>query len=487
MGVVYLAQHRHLGREAAVKVLLPELSANEQVVRRFFTEAKATARILHPGIVEIFDCDITPGGQAYIVMEYLQGESLRARLLRVGDFGGDALQAVRIAGQVAAALTAAHAHGIVHRDLKPDNVFLTPGPQAHEALVKLLDFGIAKLISEKSESSTRSGIVLGTPLYMSPEQCRGARLVDHRTDIYSLGCVLFELLAGHPPFVREGSGDLLIAHATEPPPVLHEVRPEVAPELSRLVARMLRKNADERPRTMSEVEAALLQFGAHGDAGSRPATSKPPTPRSPADRGRPAPGVVRATTLGAAATESQKSKRHGAKRVLQVAFVLAVVGAAADGAGLFKERGPIAARGLEDTGGGGNAAPAAGVAVVPPPASRLAAAPPQSQAQPRTVEPRAIELTSDPVGAEVWVGREETSRGRTPFAIRSPDGEAVDLVVKKPGYADARVTLLPGAREPRHVTLDRLRRLTKSPEQSHQAGKARSPASSASSFRAVGD
>src|SRR5262249_53040048 len=175
MGEVYLARHRHIGRDAAIKVLLPELSQNEDVVARFFTEARATAAIRHPGIVEILDCDVHKSGRAYIVMEFLEGENLAERLERAGSFARDLPGAGSILAQVASALAAAHAKGIVHRDLKPDNIFLTGTVAAGGApSVKILDFGIAKLVVDDGEgrNKTRTGSLLGTPTYMSPEQCR---------------------------------------------------------------------------------------------------------------------------------------------------------------------------------------------------------------------------------------------------------------------------------------------------------------------------
>ena len=144
MGQVYLAEHQRIARRAAVKVLLPELSANESVVERFFTEARATSLIRHPGIVEVLDCDVLDG-QAYIVMEYLEGESLADYLTRVGRLQGDLAFALAVVGQVADAVGAAHASGIVHRDLKPDNIFLCASARSGRVVPKVLDFGIAKL------------------------------------------------------------------------------------------------------------------------------------------------------------------------------------------------------------------------------------------------------------------------------------------------------------------------------------------------------
>ncbi|MEA2698753.1 MAG: eukaryotic-like serine/threonine-protein kinase [Myxococcales bacterium] len=275
MGEVYLARHVHIGRQAAIKMLLPELTANQDVVRRFFTEARATGLLRHPNVVEILDCDVHPSGRAYIVMEYLQGESLGQCLARIGSFQRQPAAALAIAGQVADALVAAHAKGIVHRDLKPDNVFLSWPPDDRQSLnVKVLDFGIAKLIGADdggaASAKTRTGSLLGTPCYMSPEQCRGAGLIDHRTDIYSLGCILFELLSGRPPFVRAGAGEMIAAHLSEEPPVLATLVPTVAAAVNDLVMRMLAKPLDARPQSMVEVvrqiESLLgipcAQFGA---------------------------------------------------------------------------------------------------------------------------------------------------------------------------------------------------------------------------------
>jgi serine/threonine-protein kinase len=260
MGVVYLARHRHIGRDAAIKVLLPELTKNEDIVARFLTEARATAAIRHPGIVEILDCDIDPTGRAYIVMEYLRGESLANCLARARRSLSSLPTVVSIGSQVASALSAAHERGIVHRDLKPDNLFLaTDGSARTPVVIKILDFGIAKLVSSNGGDAhkTRTGSMLGTPAYMSPEQARDASSIDDRADIYALGCILFEMVAGRPPFVRPGAGEVMIAHVIEPPPRLSSLVPEVEPPLESLVSQMLEKDPAARPQTMSEVQSRL--------------------------------------------------------------------------------------------------------------------------------------------------------------------------------------------------------------------------------------
>jgi serine/threonine-protein kinase len=271
MGQVYLAQHLRIARRAAIKVLLPELSTNEAVVERFFTEARATSVIRHPGIVEVFDCDMADG-QGFIVMEYLEGESLAAYLGRARGPLGDLPFALAVTAQVASAVGAAHHRGIVHRDLKPDNVFLavfpnddgTPVPR-----VKVLDFGIAKLAPQGGGPQTRTGALLGTPAYMSPEQCRGGnRAVDERSDVYSLGCICYEMLCGQPPFVRDGMGDLIVAHVSESPQPVRAIAPGIPSPVEALVMRMLAKDPDQRPASMeavtSEVTNCLASIGLSG-------------------------------------------------------------------------------------------------------------------------------------------------------------------------------------------------------------------------------
>jgi serine/threonine-protein kinase len=258
---VYAAEHTLLGRPAAIKVLLPELSRNQDMVHRFFNEARAATAIRHPGIVEIYDFGWMPDGAAYIVMELLEGEPLSKRHQR-GRLRWQA--AIGIARQIAGALAAAHAKGIVHRDLKPDNVFLVrdaevPGGER----IKLLDFGIAKL-DRLAPSGPRSGgaaltvdgAVIGTPSYMAPEQCRGVA-VDHRVDLYSLGCVVFELCSGRPPFVGEGTGDVLAAHIHLAPPTLSAVGVEAPYAVEQLVQRLLAKLPAARVQTADALIRAI--------------------------------------------------------------------------------------------------------------------------------------------------------------------------------------------------------------------------------------
>ncbi len=256
MGMVYLAEHVTLGRRAAIKVLQPALSARSDVVHRFFNEARAATAIPDPGIVQVFDFGRDPQG-AYIVMELLDGEPLDARLERRGRLAPD--EAMRIVRQVASTLGAAHRCGIVHRDLKPENIFLVRDPEvASGERAKILDFGIAKLASDDTAAArTQLGTIMGTPAYMSPEQCRGTGEIDARSDIYSLGCVLFHLLTGTPPFTGEGMGDVIAKHLREAPPAPSQYVPGIPAALDAHVLRCLRKAPGERPSTMADVVSEL--------------------------------------------------------------------------------------------------------------------------------------------------------------------------------------------------------------------------------------
>ncbi len=256
MGAVYVGTHTALGRRSAIKVLLPEMSRDEGIVQRFFNEAKAASSIDHPGIIEIFDYGRSDDGSAYIVMELLDGESLADRLKKQPKLHPDA--AISIARQVAGALAAAHAVSIVHRDLKPDNVFLVRDPELPGGeRIKLLDFGIAKLAADRDAALTQTGALMGTPYYMSPEQCRGAKLVDARSDLYSLGCMLFQMLAGVVPFTGEGIGEIIAAHIHVEPPAIQRSAPLISDELAELIAKLLAKSPAERPQTADDLIATL--------------------------------------------------------------------------------------------------------------------------------------------------------------------------------------------------------------------------------------
>jgi serine/threonine protein kinase len=258
MGAVFLGEHTLIGRRAAIKVLHRHRSSQRESIERFFTEARATSAVEDPGIVQIYDFGVTSSGTAYLVMEYLDGEALSARLRRLRRLAPH--DAVRITRQIAGSLASAHALGIVHRDLKPENLFMVRDGEASAGeRPKILDFGIAKLGDEArrhSQHRTRTGAVMGTPAYMSPEQCNDTGKIDQRTDVYSLGCVLFHLLTGRPPFDVQGTGEMIAAHLKEAAPRPSHIAPHVPASVDPLVARCLAKRPEDRFSSMTELQRA---------------------------------------------------------------------------------------------------------------------------------------------------------------------------------------------------------------------------------------
>jgi serine/threonine-protein kinase len=406
MGVVYAAEHTLLGRPAAVKLLLPELSRKQEIVQRFFNEARAATAIRHPGIVEVYDFGWTAeDGSAYIVMELLQGETLRARRERGAMAWGAALAVTR---QIAGALGAAHAKGIVHRDLKPDNVFLVLDPEVPGGeRIKLLDFGIAKLAgSAAGQNMTRTGAVIGTPTYMAPEQCRGVA-VDSRADLYSLGCILFELCSGRPPFVGEGEGDVLAAHIHMPPPALGTIARGVPGEVEALVGRLLVKPPLERVQTAEEVIRQIDAVSASmsgprtvfphepsAAAAPRPVFPHEPSAAAAKPLAAPAVGTIYAdTTLSSAVSSHGLPARRPPRRRAAVlgiaggalAIAAAVVAIAASGGD--DGAATVAAAPNETAEAGSSEAPLPTPAPATPP-STPEARPSTPEAQPSTPEAR---------------------------------------------------------------------------------------------------
>ncbi|HOU89841.1 MAG TPA: protein kinase [Polyangiaceae bacterium] len=260
MGTVWRATHLFLRQEVAVKLILPELADSEAARLRFDAEAKAAAALRSRFVVQIFDSGITDDGVPYLVMEYLTGESLEARVDREGPLPLE--QAVRVIGQVARGLARAHAQGIVHRDLKPANVYLAQTEDGEE-VAKILDFGIAKVQrGGTSISATATGAVVGTPLFMSPEQARGSKEVDPRSDLYSLGMVAYWALTGRYAFGGEALGELIIAICTHPLPSLVAARPGLPAALDPWFARACAREPGARFASADALVDALVEASA---------------------------------------------------------------------------------------------------------------------------------------------------------------------------------------------------------------------------------
>ena len=514
MGEVYLAEHRRIGRRAAIKFLLPALTRDADVVTRFFNEARATSLIRHPGIVEIYDCDVVDE-QAYIVMEYLEGESLAAALRRTGGLAHEPVTIAAIVGQIASALAAAHRKEIIHRDLKPENVFLSVEESSRAPfVVKILDFGIAKLAAPGGGgSNTRTGGLLGTPIYMSPEQCRGVSTIDRRTDVYALGCLMFELATGRHVFVKDASGDLLVAHIIETPPRVSSIRPEIPGWMDELVAKMLSKSPDDRPSSMDEVVAEMEVFLRVGQsefsskvlatgALGRIATARkrssapeafsetpPPTPSVPplysrgavtipAPQGPPASALPSAPLPGflAGGTQLLPSGPSHDSTFRRSASEL-VVDPPAEDLPPKRKRSvlPVAVAGMALVGVAAwlllpgkpmrrPRAPAVDPqAAVDPPApvpTPPAPAAPAPAGDDRPAKPTAatIRIVSSPAGAQLWLGDESTPRGQTPLDLVVPrDVTGLRALLKADGYRDAPISIDPARAGPLRVELEKVK------------------------------
>jgi serine/threonine-protein kinase len=418
MGVVYEAVNDAIERRVAIKVLHPEYAKNAEVTARFFNEARAVNRIEHPGLVQISDYAQLPDGTVYIVMEFLRGESLASRLQRGRLQLGSALL---IAWQIADALSAAHSKSIVHRDLKPDNVMLivdTVAPSGERA--KLLDFGIAKLAEAATtgQVKTRTNMLMGTPRYMAPEQCRGARETDDKADVYALGTMLYEMISGRTPFDGEGHGEIIAMHIYETPPPIQSLIADLSADVAALVHRLLTKDKDQRPAMRAVFEELGQLATSHGAlfGGGVPARQSGAI-------------AVGAAALGTARHNSTLGRSTG-QRV-----------------GLSKQRSKIYAVGgcVLLLLGGGTAWRALHTSVQQPAAvspqigSSLPAAVAQHLPSPRMV---TWTIRSEPTGAAIIRIRDGALLGKTPWNSRQAFAVgSEDLRLKLDGYADHDVTI----------------------------------------------
>ncbi|MBI1762960.1 MAG: protein kinase [Acidobacteria bacterium] len=300
MGAVYSAHHLRIDRKVAFKMLLPNLAlSNAQVVLLFEREARMAGQLQHENIATVYDAGRTPDDIAYLIMEWLEGTTLADALARHGKLSLE--HAAGVLHQIAAALDAAHAKRIIHRDLKPANVMLVKGPNG-QPQVKVLDFGLAKVVSETTDAPVSA--LMGTPHYASPEQFRLGARIDGRTDIYSLGVMLYEMLAGTLPFNAPTIHELMRFQQAATPPPLRQVRPDVPMTIEQLVSRMLAKDPQQRPARAGEVarlfESALRSPAAAQAEAGKLAVSSAPTVIDEQE--------ARATLLRPAATKSSVSE-----------------------------------------------------------------------------------------------------------------------------------------------------------------------------------
>jgi serine/threonine-protein kinase len=325
MAKVYMGEHidPHMARRVAIKVLLAEHCANVEVVNRFMNEARALGRITHPGVVSVFEIERLWDGRVCIIMEYLNGQTLRDWLRQRGRISVE--EALDVAIQLSDALAAAHDQQIIHRDVKPDNVFAIFD---HAGMrTKILDFGIAKLAGEGSLVKTNTETKLGTIAYMSPEQFRSSKDVDHRADQYSLGCMLFEMLCGRTPFVADNVVDAMRAHAYEQPPLLRTMVPSAPVALEEVVQRLLAKTPDERFGSMRELKQVLETIRAGGHPNVFAASASMPVPHGHGSGTYPATQHHH-QTHGHETSSGKTSAGSGMSIVLVVLTMAIVIGGA---------------------------------------------------------------------------------------------------------------------------------------------------------------
>src|SRR5580704_12916189 len=279
MGRVYRAEQTNLGRTVAVKIIHPHLVGEENAAARFITEARAASRLNHPNSVGIIDFGKTPDGQLYLVMEFLRGRDLARVMYEEGAL--PVRRIVDVLRQTLAALAEAHSENIIHRDLKPENIILEPVRSGGD-FVKVVDFGLAKMRAETQQPNiTSPGIVCGTPEYMSPEQARGDPL-DPRSDLYSVGVILYQLLTGRLPFEADSPTQVVLAHLTQAPRDPREVAPdrEIPQPLVDLVLKSLAKEQDDRYQDADEFSAELTSALNKATQGTNGARTMVPAPGS---------------------------------------------------------------------------------------------------------------------------------------------------------------------------------------------------------------
>lgn len=265
MGCVYRATHVLMEKTVAVKVLHPALAADDNIVERFTREAKAASRLSHPHAITVTDFGESENGVVYLVMEYLRGRTLKDIIRSEGPM--PLARVVEIVRQVAGALEAAHTEGVVHRDLKSDNIMLEETGGGDWA--KVLDFGIAKIqqdVDNNDPGLTAPNLIIGTPQYMSPEQCSQASNIDSRSDIYSFGVILFETFTGHVPFAGDSPTAIMMKHLQEPPPSILDERKDLPASVGEVVARALAKQPEDRYQNANELYAALVEAAAEAPA-----------------------------------------------------------------------------------------------------------------------------------------------------------------------------------------------------------------------------
>ncbi len=480
MGVVYEGMNDQISRRVAIKVLHKEVSDNPDLLARFFNEARASNLASHTSIVDVYELGQLPDGRAYIVMQFLAGDSLADRLQQRGG-KLPAADAIRLIRQVAAGMAAAHSKGIIHRDLKPDNVMIVEDSEAPGGeRAKIVDFGIAKMMvapeGPGEQRRTRAGTVLGTPAYMAPEQCRGSEGLTPKADVYALGVMLYECLAGRTPFLATGTGEMLAKHIYEQPQPLWELDASQPAELVSLVHAMLHKQPESRP-TMTEVVAHLTALGAPATAES-PIVRLPPV--GPVARGAAVSRQTEALSPGAAAAPPsprlaatplpepvQSPPPRPTGRPLPIYLGTALIVALAIFGGV---------RFLRPAGSRISAPDAETPRAMPKddrPDKKPSSAPAEGSKPPPILTVH-WSIVTQPAGAQVMDAVSQQALGVTPLEQDRPAATGLQLLLLRlPGHQDHTLRLLGDRSESRRVSLVPLEPSPSSPEPTAKTDKSR--------------
>jgi serine/threonine protein kinase len=355
MGSVWEGRHVSLGTRVAIKFIDKQHAESEEARSRFVNEARAAATIETKHAIRIFDHGMTEEGRPYIVMEMLVGEALDTRIERLGQISLQ--ETARVLAQVCRALQRAHFAGIIHRDLKPENIFLVHASDDDDETAKVLDFGIAKIMGPPGTgltSSTKTGAVLGTPCYMSPEQARGLKNLDYRSDLWSLGVIAYRCVTGRLPFEGESVGDLLVKICTSPPPLPSSTVPELPSSFDAWFFRALAREPADRFASASELGEALAMTAGvsvrRGPASGSLLRSIDPMVAAPSATPQPSsPGVTSAGGLAASPVPAKASRGR-----LFVALAAVLVGASIGAAAVVKLAAPTRAAGSPGEGAPAN-------------------------------------------------------------------------------------------------------------------------------------
>ena len=455
MGAVYLATHNLLEKQVALKVLHTEFARKPDLVERFMQEAKSASRIRHENVIDISDFGSTPEGLVFFAMELLSGHDLHEEIARA-RLAGQLLPWVRskkIFLQICSALCAAHAKGIIHRDLKPENVYLVDFLGEGD-FVKLLDFGIAKLteVGENDRKLTRTGMLFGTPEYMSPEQARGEQ-VDHRVDVYAMGCILFQLVTGRVPFEAENFMGVLSLHLTEAPPVVSaDVLDSIgAPrELAGVIARSLEKDRVLRWQTIEELANAVrAACGETPISGVRDTTASVPAQRQtgPAATVKPVTPITQnrqrtqwTGSLQVPVAEDGTAPRSKSKLPLFIGGgVLAIGAAVAVGFAMKSDPPTPPPQPTVSSGSTGSGTATAPIVTITPDAAAPLPPPPKDV---------VMKLASVPKGADVRESTDGKPIGKTPLRFKMHGSyEPRRFYLSLKGYGDAIVEIVPDQAE----------------------------------------